>query len=118
MSRDVEEYKSFVDALVDLKGSAAAQWVTGKGFPDVPGNEHINQFLSSLNSQQKEVLASMLQGAKESGIHDSLTYLNDQMVLGNIEINKNGVKLPVEPFGTELYFDWVARSKGDEWPGY
>ncbi|ABK49611.1 conserved hypothetical protein [Shewanella sp. ANA-3] len=116
MSRDVEEYKSFVDALVGIKSAAAAQWVTGKGFPDVPGNEHINQFLASLTPQQKEILASMIQGAKESGIHDTLAYLNEQMVFGHIEITQNGVKLPVEPFDTELHFDWVARSEGDEWP--
>ena len=117
MSRDIEEYKSFIDALVGIKSSAAAQWVTGKGFPDVPGNEQINQLLSSLTSQQKEILASMLQGAKEAGIHDTLAYLNEQMSFGNIVIIKNGVSLPVEPFDTELHFDWVARSEGDEWPG-
>lgn len=58
----------------------------------------------------------MIQGAKESGIHDTLAYLNEQMVFGHIEITQNGVKLPVEPFDTELHFDWVARSEGDEWP--
>lgn len=117
MSRNIEEYKSFIDALVGIKSSAAAQWVTGKDFPDAPGNEQINQLLSSLTSKQKEILASMLQGAKESGIHDTLVYLNEQMSFGNIVITKNGVNLPVEPFGTELHFDWVARSEGDEWPG-
>ncbi|MFP3354673.1 DUF6547 family protein, partial [Pseudoalteromonas sp. SIMBA_153] len=86
---DEQEYKSFIDALVGIKSSIAAQWVTGKGFPDEPGNEKINQLLSSLTSQQKEVLASMLQRVKESGIHDTLAYLNEKMACGNIVITKN-----------------------------
>ncbi|TNJ63780.1 hypothetical protein FE784_23970 [Paenibacillus hemerocallicola] len=32
------------------------------------------------------------------------------------EITKNGVKMATEPFGSEMYFDWVCRREGDEWP--
>ena len=40
-----------------------------------------------------------------------LALLNDK---GSIDFNGN--KLPVEPFGTALNFDFVARSEGDAWP--
>lgn len=116
MSRDLEEYKSFVDSLVGIKESAIAQWVQRGGFPQVPGNEQANQLLSSLTDAQRAVLASIIQSAKESGIHDALALLNEQMVSGAIEITQNGVRLPVEPFGTELHYDWVARCERDAWP--
>ncbi|ROT93290.1 hypothetical protein EB809_20795 [Marinobacter sp. R17] len=116
MSREVEEYKSFVDSLVGIKDSAAADWARAGRFPEVPENESVNQLLASLTDAQRAVLGSVIQSAKESGVHDALVYLNEKMVSGEIQITQSGAELPVEPFGTELYFDWIARCEGDEWP--
>lgn len=116
MSREVEAYKAFVDSLVSIKDSAVADWARAGSFPKGPENESVNQLLASLTEAQRAVLGSVIQSAKESGIHDTLVYLNEKMVSGEIQIMQGGAELPVEPFGTELYFDWVARCEGDEWP--
>ena len=29
---------------------------------------------------------------------------------------KKGIEFAIEPYGTELFWDWVARCEGDEWP--
>lgn len=116
MSKELKEYKSFIDELAERKASSVSSWVTGKGFPTIPGNEEKNALLSTLSNEQKNVLSKIIQESKESGIHDTLVYLNELMVSGELVLIKNGTKLPIEPFGTEMHFDWVARAEGDEWP--
>jgi hypothetical protein len=45
-------------------------------------------------------------------MHDVLVFLTD----GEYHLVRHGTELAWEPFGTEMYFDFVARSAGDEWP--
>ena len=116
MSKELEEYKSFIDELVERKESAVSRWVTGEGFPDTPENDEKNKLLSSLSQEQKIVLANIIQEAKESGIHDTLFYINELIIAEQLILYKNDIKLPVEPFDTELNFDFVARSAGEKWP--
>lgn len=116
MSQELKEYQTFVDDIVDLNSSVQSKWVLGNGYPETPENEKSNELLSALSVEQRHVLADMLQKAMDSGIHDTLAYLNEQMLSGKLQIIKGSMKLPVEPYGTELHFDWVARSAGDEWP--
>jgi hypothetical protein len=67
--------------------------------------------LASLTEAQRNEIALIVQEAKESGIHDLLSLLNESSAL-----KYKGVELPQEPFGTELHFDFVARAEGDQWP--
>ncbi|QFT10134.1 DUF6547 family protein [Vibrio sp. THAF190c] len=116
MSKSIEEYKLFIDDMVSLSESAASGWVTGKGFPKVTGNEAKNELLEALTENQKVVLAEIIDTAKASGVHDALSYLNEQQTSNQLRIIKGGTELPTEPFGTEMNFDFVARSEGDDWP--
>ncbi len=29
---------------------------------------------------------------------------------------KDGIKMPIMPFGTEIYYDCISRLNGDNWP--
>jgi len=60
----------------------------------------------------------MIQQARDGGIHDTLVYLSEQVDLDNLKLIKDDVELAVEPYGTTMYWDWIARSEGDEWPGH
>jgi hypothetical protein len=113
---NMEQYKKFVDDMVELRPSVLARWVQKDGWPKLPENENINRFLDQLTSAQKVVLSEMLQQARDSGIHDILVYLNEKMLLEGLRISIDGSELPIEPFGTELHYDWVCRRDGDEWP--
>ncbi|MGC5328751.1 DUF6547 family protein [Brevibacillus sp. SYSU BS000544] len=114
--RKIDEYKQLIDDLVVIRPSVLVRWVKEKGWPETPENEKINQFLSSLTHDQKEILADIVQQARDGGIHDVLVKLNDKISIDDYRITVNGEELPVEPFGTQLYFDWTCRSEGDDWP--
>ena len=116
MSKSIEEYKLFIDDMVSLSESVVSGWVTGKGFPKVAGNEDKNELLEALTENQKAVLAEIIDTAKASGVHDVLSYLNEQQTSNQLRILKGGRELPTEPFDTEMNFDFVARSEGDDWP--
>jgi hypothetical protein len=109
-------YKTFIDGLVKRREGVLAQWVRTKGWPDPPGNREINKLLSKLTPEEKEVVAKIVQQAREGGIHDTLVFVNDRVNLNGLRISENSVEMAIEPYGTELYFDWVARCAGDPWP--
>ena len=111
MSNNIKSYKDFIDAAVSIKKAAPAEWVLKGSYPDTPANKKRNEVISSLTHKQRQEVAEMIQDAKESGIHDILAMISDTS-----DIRFRGVELPKEPFGTELYFDFVARSEGDSWP--
>jgi hypothetical protein len=111
MSNELEKYKEFIDVVVSIKEAATSAWVRNGTYPNTKENEHRNKVLSSLSQTQREEIAKVIQEAKESGIHDLLAFLNQESA-----ITYKGTNLPKEPFGTELNYDFVARSEGDEWP--
>ena len=112
----LEEYKSFIDDLVKVSHSVVADWVVENGFPDAKENQIKNEFVKSLTPYQKEVLSTLILEAKESGVHDTLAYLSEQQSNNDLTIIKGNQPLPVEPFGTEMNYDFVARIEEDEWP--
>ncbi|MBB6482681.1 DUF6547 family protein [Spirochaeta isovalerica] len=116
MNKRLEYYKQFIDDLVKLKPTVLKRWVLEKGWPKLDENKKINKFLSRLKQEDKEILCELLQQARDGGIHDTLVYLNEKIILNEFKLYKGDTQLAVEPYGTELFWDWVARSEGDEWP--
>lgn len=112
----LELYKEFIDDLVELRPSVYPRWIMGNGWPKTVENEKINNVLSELTKEQKEVIALIAQSARDSGIHDVLVYLTDQINLEGFEIVKNGIKMATEPFESGMHYDWVCRREGDSWP--
>jgi hypothetical protein len=115
-SPQVALWQSFVDELVSRREGVEGLWIKEKGWPDLPENQEINQLLSRLTPQEKDVLAGIAQQARDGGIHDTLVVLDERMNLNGLRISQDGVEMAVEPYGTELFWDWVARCAGDEWP--
>jgi hypothetical protein len=117
MSTPLEDYKQFIDAIAALGPNVNARWVREKtDWPKLPENRSINRFLATLSDEQREVLAGLLDHSYDAGIHRLLAYLNDEIALAGLAITRNGRELPAQPFGSELYYDWVCRKAGDEWP--
>ena len=111
MSSELQSYKSFIDDVVSIKKDVKSDWILNGSFPNLPESKETNNVLVDLTEEQRNAIAALVQNAKESGIHDLLALLNDKA-----EIEYEGCRLPKEPFGTELNFDFVARCEGDEWP--
>ena len=112
----LEEYRKLVDGLVQRREGVLPRWVREKGWPRLPENEPVNELLARLTPDDKEVLARIVREARDGGIHDTLAYLQEQMDLKNLRLVLDGVELPVSPYDTEIFWDWVARADGAPWP--
>lgn len=113
----IEAYKQFVDDLVArASGVEARRVLESTAWPDTPENTDLNKFLASLDSGQREILAQLLQHTREGGMHDVLAYLQEQSDDGNFQLVNCGTALPHDPFNSPLYYDWLCRLEGDEWP--
>jgi hypothetical protein len=117
MSTPLDEYKAFIDEIVDQRQDMSARWVMEKReWPDFPENKAINDFVSSLDDSQRKVLATMLQHSRDGGIHDVLGFLNELMSMERLRLIIDDNELPCEPFGSEMHYDWTCRKEGDAWP--
>ena len=116
MNTPLSEYKTLIDGLVGIHSSTLAIWARKKGWPKTPENKEFNQSLSQLTSRQREVLAQMIQLAYDGGIFDTLAYLNDDINLRGLRFSRHNVEFAIEPYGTELYWDWQSRCDGEAWP--
>ena len=119
MASELANYKRFIDAIVGLRPAVSARWILeGRRWPEMkesPENKRINELVDSLDEQQKEVLAELLNSTYDSGIHDVLAYLNEEAEEG-LRLTSSGKDFPFEPFDTGMHYDFVCRSEGDSWP--
>ena len=115
MNIQLKNYKKIIDDLVKIRPAILKRWVTEKGWSNVSENKEKNALLSKLTDTEKSTLGEMIQQAKDEGIHDTLAYLNEQINKGGLKIMKDGVPIAVEPYGTELFWDWLERCEGNEW---
>jgi hypothetical protein len=114
--RGLDAYRKFVDKLVARREGVLPRWIKEKGWPRLAENEKINSFLSTLTPDLKDVVVEIARTARDGGIHDTLVQIQEQMDLDGLRLFVDGVELPVSPYGTELFFDWVARAAGEPWP--
>ena len=118
MDNALKLYKKFIDDLVERRDDVVARRVRDKLLWPTTAAKNLvqqNKIIESLNEDDRKIVAEMLQEARDSGIHDTLVYLNEQMLLNEMRIVINGTELPVEPFDS-MFYDWVARRDGDIWP--
>ena len=114
MGKGLLYYKSFIDGLVARKNGGDAKRILGKGYPNNKENQAYNELLASLTTEQKEVLAMLVQKARLDGIHDTLAYMNELMDCDGLVLSKNGESFPYDEFES-MHYDFICRCEGDEW---
>lgn len=115
MNKGLEYYKNFIDGLVERKDGVDRKRILDKGYPNNEENQPYNDLLASLTIEQKEVLANLVQNAREGGIHDTLVYMNEMMDCDGLVLSQNDEIFPYDEFES-MQFDFVCRCEGDEWP--
>ena len=65
MKTPIQLYKDFVDGLVKCRPGVEGRWITGRGWPDLPENKPINELLSQLTPQQRELVAQIAGEARD-----------------------------------------------------
>jgi hypothetical protein len=113
MKSGLRLYKDFIDGLA-LRKCVLCQWITTRGWPKLPENEKINAFLKTLKPAQKKIISEIVQEAYESGIHDTLVYLHDQISTEDMKLVQQGKELPFDAFES-MNYDRVCRCQGDLW---
>jgi hypothetical protein len=130
---NLRHYKRFIDGLVARLESVAARRIQQQWHYEIPspeeqakdrrtGNapspemyqrfERYNQFDESLTKEQREMVAELLQGEKQAGMQEVLSYLTDNLCIVVVD----GDALPFEPFDTPYHYDLDARIDGQPWP--
>lgn len=117
MSQALSAYHDLVDAFVSRRECVLANRVaSGTAWPSSSALAEFNSLIDQLGSEQRSLVSKLLTMAREGGIHDALVVLSERMNTRGLQLSEAGVELPFEPHGTEIYFDWVARCAGEEWP--
>lgn len=113
----LELWKLFVDSFATLHDGVHRKWVAEDGrYPDTADNKEINGVLAEISHTQRQVIAEMLVRARRGGIHDALVVINDRMAVDGGRYSEGEVEMAFQPFGSELYYDYVCRREGDAWP--
>ncbi|BBH20421.1 hypothetical protein Back11_17660 [Paenibacillus baekrokdamisoli] len=115
-AESLQNYKDFIDGLVDIRLSVLSNWVLTKGWPKTEENSKINEFINGLSQDQKQILAHIIQQSRDGGIHDVLVFLTDEININGLKLIKNETEMAKEPFDSEMYYDWDCRREGDPWP--
>ena len=115
MSAGLEFYKKFIDGLVERKEGVDRKWILDKGYPNNEENQPYNELLAYLSTEQKEVLANLVQNARLGGIHDTLAYMNEMMDCDGLVMSQDGENYVYDEFES-MHYDFICRCEGDEWP--
>ncbi|GAB3538106.1 hypothetical protein GCM10027343_03010 [Noviherbaspirillum agri] len=111
------EYEKIIDSLVERRESVTATRVrAGELWLATAENARFNALIQSLSEEQRALVAELLQSERDAGIHDCLAVLSELMNLQDLRFAVHGKEIPHEPYGTEMYFDWIARASGEPWP--
>lgn len=117
MNAPLAAYQEFIDALVERRECVIAErFERSHPWPEGAALARFNSLLDSLTHEQRDGFAQLLRLAREGGIHDVLVVLSELQNLKGLRFSQGEVEWPHEPYGTEMFFDWVARKEGQEWP--
>jgi hypothetical protein len=121
----VQLYKALIDQFVETAShEVLASRIRKWGHSERTNNDHLPwdakeaervQCFSQMSLEQREVIAGLLEQARQSAVHDVCASLEWLTTAGGLEIRWHGVVLPESPFGS-YHYDFVCRLDGDTWP--
>lgn len=108
-------YQHFIDHMVSVRNSSLfpERLRTGKWmFHTPPEEQKYQSLLDRLSPEDRELVAQIIQDAVDSAVFDSLKVLTEN----EYRIRKENLELPWEPYGSEMYYDYVERIANSKWP--
>src|SRR6267378_6303628 len=113
----VEIYKQIIDQLVERSPSLGARLVTEQGiYSKAPALQQTNELVRSLTSEQRALLAQMLNHERQGAVHDVLAALTWWIDCRSVGLTYEGQPMPVQLSGEGLHGDYVGRLDGRKWP--
>jgi hypothetical protein len=101
--------------LVGIRQGVLVDRVRSGAFPASPENQELNGLLSRLQPGDREIVARLVEKARDGGIHDALSFIEDLLNIEGYDLTHDGESVPRKQFA-EMRYDWVCRSEGDPWP--
>ncbi|MEO1201445.1 MAG: DUF6547 family protein [Pseudomonadota bacterium] len=116
MATPLNAYKKLIDSVAAISDddTQANRIDDNRQSTDPASDESL--LIDRLSAEERATLIEMLKRSRRSGIHDTLAQLNELILLDGLRLVSSGAELPVEPFGSGLFFDWECRRNGDDWP--
>jgi hypothetical protein len=110
----VEEPKRLVDSFVSRTPSVSAKLLRTEGIVSRSSDRALyNDLAAKLAVPERELLAQLLEHERRTAIFDALVVLHEAQVGDEIELRKDGVVVPVEPFGYTIFEEYLALQDGD-----
>ena len=117
MDKGIELYKSLIDELAKMSKSCADERACKKG--KIPGIDAeklgINEVLSKLTENERDILSKFIVEVYHSGIFDTLEHLEWLRCCKNMVITVEGEPLPLEKY-EGIPNDYIGRRSGWDWP--
>ncbi len=112
-----EVYKSIIDQLVEKSKSMHGRLVVDEGiYSKAPSHSSYNAFVKSLNENQKQLLASMLDSERSSAIHDVLAVFTWWIDCKNVAWTYKDKKMDMQLSEMGLHGDYMGRLGDWDWP--
>ena len=108
-------YTSIIDQLVKESVLPADRLQNGI-YSKAPDHGKFNNFIATLNSEQRTLLAEMLNSEHIDAVHGVLATLTWWIVCHDVTWNYKGEEMPVDISGMGLHGDYVGRLADWEWP--
>jgi uncharacterized protein DUF6547 len=117
MDQGLAAYKAFIDGLVEeAKQECPDAGGLRRRQPLYPVPSEVerryNDLADNLTSEQREFVAHLVQKQWAAATHAILAYIT----WNGYRLFQDGVELPKEPFGTDNFWDFMARLNGTAWP--
>jgi hypothetical protein len=115
----LEAYRAIIDQLVEeVTPGVSDRLVREAGvYSKAPSEVAANEFVGSLTSQQRMILAEMLHCERVSAIGGVLSCLTWWLSCRNVGFTFKGQPMPLElTSGEGLHGDYIGRCEGWEWP--
>lgn len=115
--RPIEAYKRIIDGLVADTPSLSARMVVDVGiFSRSVGAEALNELVRSLTSDQRLVLAMMLEHERKTAIFDVLAALTWWIDCRGLTFQYGNEPMPVQLSGEGMHGDYIGRLDDWQWP--
>jgi len=116
VDKNIELYIKFMEGLLENRTDLYAQNLReGKQVFPAAGEKELRDFCSFQSSENKMILADIIQQTRDSAIFDVLEYLDENINLRELKITQNGVEFPNSFWGGDFHCDWAGLCQGDMW---
>jgi hypothetical protein len=116
--RPVDAYMAIIDQLVSETSHGVSERLVGEDgiWSKAPREDAANEFVRSLSTEQRRMLARMLHKERTGAIHDVLALLTWWILTRDIALTFRGEPMPTDLSGMGLHGDYVGRLADWEWP--